>query len=59
MEYEYGLYYFDPEDGKTYLCEREGEEPGTKIILQYLPHEVVGQYFTDTTEPEPEEQTKI
>ena len=53
MEYEYGLYYFDPEDGKTYLCEREGEAAGGKIILQYLPHEVVGQYFTDTTEPEP------
>lgn len=52
MEYEYGLYYFDPEDGKVYLCEREGEEPGNKIILQYLPHEVVGQYFTDTTESE-------
>ena len=54
MEYEYGLYYKDPEDGKTYLCEREGEEPGGKIILQYLPHELVDQYFTDTTEPEPE-----
>lgn len=54
MEYEYGLYYFDPEDGKVYLCEREGEEPGGKIILQYLPHELVDQYFTDTTEPEPE-----
>lgn len=58
MEYEYGLYYFDPEDGKTYLCEREGEEPGNTIILQYLPHELIGQYFTDTTEPEPEEQTE-
>ena len=59
MEYEYGLYYFDPEDGKIYLCEREGEEPGGKIILQYLPHELVDQYFTDTTEPEPEEPTEI
>ena len=60
MEYEYGLYYFDPEDGKTYLCEREGEEAGGKIILQYLPHELVYQYFTDTTEPEtePEEPTE-
>ena len=54
MEYEYGLYYFDPEDGKTYLYEREGEAAGGKIILQYLPHELIGQYFTDTTEPEPE-----
>ena len=54
MEYEYGLYYFDPEDGKVYLCERIGEETGGKIILQYLPHELIDQYFTDTTEPEPE-----
>lgn len=45
MEYEYGLYYFDPEDGKTYLCERIGEAEGGKIILQYLPHELIGQYF--------------
>ena len=58
MEYTYGLYYFDPEDGKTYLCERTGEAAGGKIILQYLPHELVDQYFTDTTEPEPEEQTE-
>ena len=54
MEYEYGKYYFDPEDGKTYLCERIGEAEGGKIILQYLPHELVDQYFTDTAEPEPE-----
>ena len=54
MEYEYGLYYFDPEDGKIYLCERTGEAEGGKIILQYLPHELIDQYFTDTTEPEPE-----
>lgn len=60
MEYEYGLYYFDPEDGKIYLCEREGEEPGNTIILQYLPHELVGQYFsaaeTGTEEPETPEE---
>ena len=43
MEYEYGKYYLDPEDGKTYLCKR-GEETGT-IVLQYLPHELVGNYF--------------
>ena len=59
MEYEYGLYYFDPEDGRTYLCERTGEAEGGKIILQYLPHELIDQYFTDTTEPEPEEPTEI
>ena len=55
MEYEYGLYYFDPEDGKTYLCEREGEEPGGKIILQYLPHELIGQYFSAAESGETEE----
>ena len=46
MEYEYGLYYKDPEDTKLYLCERIGEQSGNKITLQYLPHELVGQYFT-------------
>lgn len=45
MEYEYGLYYLDPEDGKTYLCKR-GDETGT-IVLHYLPHEVVGNYFVE------------
>lgn len=45
MEYEYGLYYKDPEDTKLYLCERIGEAAGGKIVLQYLPHELVGQYF--------------
>lgn len=47
MEYEYGKYYLDSEDGKTYLCERIGEQSGNKITLQYLPHELVGQYFTE------------
>lgn len=46
MEYEYGKYYLDGEDGKTYLCERTGEAAGGKIVLQYLPHELVGNYFT-------------
>lgn len=46
MEYEYGKYYLDSEDGKTYLCERTGEVAGGKIVLQYLPHELVGNYFT-------------
>ena len=45
MEYEYGKYYLDNEDGKTYKCERTGEAAGGKIILQYLPHELTGQYF--------------
>lgn len=45
MEYEYGKYYLDSEDGKTYKCERIGEAAGGKIVLQYLPHELVGNYF--------------
>lgn len=55
MEYEYGKYYFDPEDGKTYLCERIGEADGGKIILQYLPHELIGQYFSAAESEAPEE----
>ena len=47
MEYTYGLYYKDPEDTKLYKCERIGETAGGKIVLQYLPHELVGQYFTE------------
>lgn len=47
MEYTYGLYYKDPEDTKLYKCERIGEQSGNKITLQYLPHELVGQYFTE------------
>ena len=47
MEYEYGKYYLDGEDGKTYKCERTGEAAGGKIVLQYLPHELAGQYFTE------------
>lgn len=46
MEYEYGLYYSDAEDGKLYLCQRQGATVGDKIVLQYMPHELVGQYFT-------------
>lgn len=45
MEYEYGLYYLDPEDGNTYLCTRTGEAEGGKVVLQYLPHDLIGQYF--------------
>ena len=47
MEYEYGKYYLDGEDGKVYLCERQGST-GT-IVLQYLPHELTGHYFTEVT----------
>ena len=45
MEYIYGLYYLDPEDGKVYLCQRAGEDEGGAVVLQYLPHELAGQYF--------------
>ena len=45
MDYTYGKYYSDPEDGRIYLCKRTGEKPGGTINLQYLPHELIGQYF--------------
>ena len=50
MEYTYGLYYTDPEDGKLYLCERTGEQAGGKVTLQFLPHELIGLYFTEVKE---------
>lgn len=43
----YGKYYRDPEDSKLYLCKRIGEAEGGKIVLQYLPHELIGQYFEE------------
>lgn len=49
MDYIYGKYYRDPEDGKLYLCKRTGEEDGGVINLQYLPHELIGQYFEEVT----------
>ena len=48
MEYVYGLYYLDGEDGKLYLCQRTGEASGGMVVLQYMPHELVGNYFTET-----------
>ena len=47
MEYVYGLYYKDPEDGKIYICQRTGEAAGGTVVLQYLPHELVGHYFVE------------
>lgn len=47
MEYTYGLYYLDPEDGLTYWCQRVGEIDGGIVVLHYLPHELVGQYFVE------------
>lgn len=48
MEYTYGLYYYDPEDEKIYKCQRTGEKDGNVVVLQYLPHELVGHYFVTT-----------
>lgn len=45
MEYTYGLYYRDGE--KVYLCKRTGEADGGTVVLQYLPHELVGQYLEE------------
>lgn len=47
MEYTYGLYYLDPEDSTVYLCSRAGEADGGRVVLQYLPHELTGQYFAE------------
>ena len=49
MEYVYGLYYSDSEDGKLYLCQRTGEAYGGTVVLQYMPHELVGHYFVEVT----------
>lgn len=43
MEYVYGRYYIE---GKTiYICKRTGEAEGGTIVLQFLPSQLVGQYF--------------
>lgn len=47
MDYVYGKYYLDPEDQKIYLCKRTGEAEGGTINLQYLPHELIGNYFEE------------
>ena len=49
MEYVYGMYYSDPDDGKVYLCTRTGEADGGTITLHYMPHELVGLYFQEVT----------
>lgn len=47
MEYVYGKYYLDPDDGNIYLCKRTGEPEGGTITLHYLPHELIGHYFEE------------
>lgn len=47
MEYIYGKYYKDLEDGKLYLCTRDSTPEGGTIVLNYLPHELVSHYFIE------------
>ena len=48
MEYVYGKYYIE---GKTvYICKRIGEAEGGTIVLQFLPSQLVGQYFEIASE---------
>ena len=47
MKYEYGKYYLNGEDDNTYFCQRTGEATGGTIVLQYMPHELVGHYFVE------------
>lgn len=43
MEYVKGKYYI--ENDTIYLMNREGMQDGESIALQYLPSQLVGQYF--------------
>lgn len=43
MEYVKGLYYI--ENNVIYLMNRQGMQDGESIVLQYMPSELVGQYF--------------
>ena len=43
MEYVYGKYYIEGET--IYICKRIGEAEGGTIVLQFLPSQLVGQYF--------------
>ena len=43
MEYVYGKYYIEGET--VYICKRIGEAEGGTIVLQFLPSQLVGQYF--------------
>jgi len=48
MEYTYFLYYIDPEDGLTYLCQFGDTDTQGTITLAYLPHEVP-TYFKEVS----------
>lgn len=43
MEYVYGKYYIEGET--VYICKRTGEAEGGTVVLQFLPSQLVGQYF--------------
>ena len=43
MEYVYGKYYIEGET--VYICKRIGEAEGGTIVLQFLPSQLLGQYF--------------
>lgn len=48
MTYYRDKCYKDPEDNKTYICFRDSDiEPGTGIVLYYLPHELINIYFSE------------
>ena len=46
MDYIYGKYYLDPEDSKVYICNGPQASQEKPNNLQYLPHELIGHYFT-------------
>ena len=48
MEYIYGKYYIEGET--VYICKRIGEAEGGTIVLQFLPSQLVGQYFEVVSE---------
>ena len=48
MEYVYGKYYIEGET--VYICKRTGEAEGGTIVLQFLPSQLVGQYFEVVSE---------
>ena len=44
MTYYKDKYYLDETDGKIYLCTRDDTGSGT--VLHYMPHDLVGVYFS-------------
>ena len=34
---------------RLYMCQRTGEAAGGTVVLQYMPHELVGHYFVEVT----------